>query len=48
MISETLNAQVAKFILEYLFADDYVKAYVRLIPNAKKSVKDEIALYRDL
>jgi phage gp29-like protein len=48
MISETLNAQVDKFVLEYLFTGEDVKAYVRLIPNVKKSVRDEIALYRDL
>jgi hypothetical protein len=48
MISETLNAQVDKFVLEYLFEGEDVKAYVRLSPNVKKSVRDEIALYRDL
>lgn len=48
MISETLNAQVDKFVIKHLFGDEQVKAYIRLIPNIRKNVKDEISLYRDL
>lgn len=48
MISETLNAQVDRFVIGHLFGEAPIKAYVRLIPSIRKNVKDEIALYRDL
>jgi hypothetical protein len=48
MISETLNVQVGKFVLKYLFGDGEIKARIRLIPHIGKNVKDELALYRDL
>ncbi len=48
MISETLNAQVDKFVLKHLFGDEPIKAYIRLIPSIRKNIKDEISLYRDL
>lgn len=48
MISETLNTQVDRFVINHLFGDVPVKAYIRLIPNIRKNIKDEIALYRDL
>lgn len=48
MISETLNVQVDRFVINHLFGNVAVKAYVRLIPNIRKNVNDEIALYRSL
>ncbi|MDR0595820.1 MAG: DUF935 domain-containing protein [Puniceicoccales bacterium] len=48
MISETLNEQVDKFILKYLFDGEEVKAYIRLIPGAKKNLKEELVLYKEL
>lgn len=48
MISETLNTQVDRFVINHLFGDVQVKAYIRLIPNIRKNIKEEIALYRDL
>ncbi|MDR3273730.1 MAG: DUF935 domain-containing protein [Puniceicoccales bacterium] len=48
MISETLNAQVDKFVLKYLFDSEEARAYVRLIPSTRKNIKDELALYKEL
>jgi phage gp29-like protein len=48
MISETLNAQVDKFIIRYLFGNEAIKAYIHLIPNIRNNIKNEIALYKDL
>jgi len=48
MISETLKAQVEKFVLKYLFDSEEVRAYVRLVPSTRKNIKGELALYKEL
>jgi phage gp29-like protein len=48
MISETLNAQVDKFVIKYLFGDVPMKAYIKFIPNVKRNIADELNLYREL
>jgi phage gp29-like protein len=48
MISETLNEQVDRLVIRYLFGDVYPKAYVRLITATSNNGKDEIAIYRTL
>jgi phage gp29-like protein len=48
MISETLNAQVDRFVIGYLFGNEDVRAYIHMIPSIRKNIRDEIALYKDL
>ncbi|MDR1366450.1 MAG: DUF935 domain-containing protein [Puniceicoccales bacterium] len=48
MISETLNEQVDRRVLRYLFGDAQQKAYIRLITPALNNGKDEITIYRIL
>ena len=48
MISETLNSQVDKYVLRYLFGQVPVKAYIKFIPNVRHNVTEELALYREL
>jgi phage gp29-like protein len=48
MISETLNEQIDRRVLRYLFGDVHPKAYVRLIVPVSSNGKDEIAIYRTL
>lgn len=48
MISETLNEQIDRLVLRYLFGDVQQKAYIRLITPTSVNAKDEIAVYRTL
>jgi phage gp29-like protein len=48
MISETLSNQVDKFVLKYLFGGAPAKAYIKLIPNTRQNVSEELNLYREL
>lgn len=48
MISETLNNQVDKFVIKYLFGDVPVKAYIKFIPNVRRNIKEELNLYAEL
>ncbi|MDR1255773.1 MAG: DUF935 domain-containing protein [Puniceicoccales bacterium] len=48
MISETLNEQVDKFVLRYLFDNEGIRAYIRLIPDPKKNIREELELYKEL
>jgi phage gp29-like protein len=48
MISETLNEQVDRLVLRYLFGGVQQKAYIRLIVPTSVNAKDEIAVYRTL
>jgi phage gp29-like protein len=48
MISETLNEQVDRRVLRYLFGDVQQKAYIRLITPTSSNGKDEVAIYRTL
>ncbi|MDR2778732.1 MAG: DUF935 domain-containing protein [Puniceicoccales bacterium] len=48
MISETLNSQVDRFVIKYLFGDVPLRAYIKFIPNVKRNVSDELNLYREL
>jgi phage gp29-like protein len=48
MISETLNNQVDKFVIRYLFGDVPTKAYIKLVPNTRRNVTEELNLYREL
>jgi phage gp29-like protein len=48
LISETLNEQVDRFVINYLFGDVPVKAYLRLIANPSGYTKDSIDIYRAL
>jgi phage gp29-like protein len=48
MISETLNEQVDRLVLRYLFGDVQQKAYIRLIIPTSANAKDEITIYRIL
>ncbi|MDR1433091.1 MAG: DUF935 domain-containing protein [Puniceicoccales bacterium] len=48
MISETLNNQVDRFVIKYLFGAVPVKAYIKFIPNARRNVKEELSPYVEL
>ncbi|MDR1414151.1 MAG: DUF935 domain-containing protein [Puniceicoccales bacterium] len=48
MISETLNAQVDKFVIRYLFGDVPVKAYIKFMPNVRKDFERELRLLSEL
>jgi phage gp29-like protein len=48
MISETLNEQVDRYVIRYLFGNVTPKAYIRLITAKSANGKDEIAIYRTL
>ncbi|MDR3143892.1 MAG: DUF935 domain-containing protein [Puniceicoccales bacterium] len=48
VISETLNAQVDKFVIKYLFGDVQQKAYFKLIPDVRRNISEELNLYREL
>jgi phage gp29-like protein len=48
MISESLNSQVDKFVLKYIFGDAPAKAYIKFVPNAKHNVSQELNVYREL
>ncbi|MDR2737383.1 MAG: DUF935 domain-containing protein [Puniceicoccales bacterium] len=48
MISETLNSQVDKIVLKYLFGNAQGKAYIKFIPNVRRNVAEELNLYREL
>jgi phage gp29-like protein len=48
LITETLNSQVDKFVIKYLFGDVPVKAYFRLVPKIRHDVDTELKLYSEL
>jgi phage gp29-like protein len=48
MISETLNSQVDKFIIKYLFGSVPIRAYVKLVPSTRRNIGEELNLYREL
>ena len=48
MISETLNEQVDRYVINYLFGDVPVKAYIRLISNKTVYTKETIDMYKTL
>ncbi|MDR2576959.1 MAG: DUF935 domain-containing protein [Puniceicoccales bacterium] len=48
MISETLNAQVDRYVLGYLFGRQPIKAYVRLRPSQHRDVLQELEIYERL
>jgi phage gp29-like protein len=48
MISETLNVQVDKFVIKYLFGAVPAKAYIKLIPSVRRNITEELNLYREL
>jgi phage gp29-like protein len=48
MISETLNEQVDRYVIRYLFGDTQPKAYIRLITPSSDNEKDTIAIYHTL
>jgi phage gp29-like protein len=48
MISETINEQVDKFVLAYLFGDAPVKAYLRLRPTAQEEMLRDLEVYERL
>ena len=48
LISETLNTQVDKYVIKYLFGNVPVKAYIKFIPSVKHNVNEELTLYRTL
>ncbi|MDR2201120.1 MAG: DUF935 domain-containing protein [Puniceicoccales bacterium] len=48
MISETLNEQVDRCVIRYLFGNVTPKAYIRLITARSANGKDEISIYRTL
>lgn len=48
LISETLNEQVDRYVINYLFGDVPVKAYVRLIADSTAHNKDNIDIYKTL
>lgn len=48
MISETLNEQVDKYVIKYLFGDVPVLAYFRLLPKTRRNITSELNLYREL
>ena len=48
MISETLNAQVDKHVLQYIFGETQTKAYIKLMPTIRKSINDEVSLFKQM
>jgi phage gp29-like protein len=48
MISETLNAQVDRYVLGHLFGGKPVKAYIRLRPSQHRNVIEELEVYERL
>ena len=48
LISETLNTQVDKLVLEYLFKTKHPKAYFKLIPRDIRDKKEDLHMYQTL
>ena len=48
LISETLNQQVDRHVIKYLFGNVQQKAYIHLITTSSGNPKDEIAIYQAL
>jgi phage gp29-like protein len=47
-ISETLNQQVDAHVLHYLFGEEPIKAYIKLIPKTRRNLQEELRIYREL
>ncbi|MDR1414080.1 MAG: DUF935 domain-containing protein [Puniceicoccales bacterium] len=48
MISETLNAQVDKFVIRHLFGDVPIKSYIKLMPSVRKDFEGELHMLNEL
>lgn len=48
IVSESLNSQVDRFVLNHLFGVDHGKAYIKIQPNCTVKTNQDLQLYRQL